>query len=210
MKNQITIPFPIAGGSNNYLDPQFSAEKTINMYVDTIPGGKDQALVMIPGSKSAYTNVNGERTRALHVENAGPDFLFSVYEDEVVRQDPALSGVVVGTLDTTAGHVGIASNNTKQITFVDNVDGWVYDYNGAPTFTKITSPGFPSAPADCDFIDGRILVAQSSTNRWYASNIDDATTYDALNFASLTSDEEKLVGLRIVKRRIFIFWKIYY
>jgi len=47
---------------------------------------------------------------------------------------------------------------------------------------------------------------ERSTNQWIISDLGDAKTYSALNFAFLTSDGNEVIrGIRIVNRRIFIF-----
>lgn len=196
---------PLSGGSAGYLDSQFDAQKTVNMYCDVIPGTKELALIAIPGSKLVYTHFEGSAVRQQFADRDDLS-LFVVYEDKVVKHDSSLNPVTLGTLNTTAGYIGIDSNNSQQITFVDGVDGWVYDYSGmSPTFTQITSPGFPGSPVDVSFLDGHMLVAAGGTNQWFISDIDDATSYNALNYAELTSDEEKIVGIRVVDRRIFVF-----
>jgi Phage stabilisation protein len=189
----------IAGGSKAYIDSQFSPERTINMYQDIVPGSEERALIMIPGSQLRFTYDEGSNTRALKNNKVN---LFAVYEDKVVKHDQDLNDITIGTLATTAGVVRIAGNNQGETTFVDGIEGWVY--NGT-TFTQITSEGFPATPVDVDFLDGHMLIAIGGTNSWIISNVDSATEYDPLNTARITSDEEKIVGIRVVNRRIFVF-----
>lgn len=200
------LQIPITGGTERYLDPQLSAEYTLNMYQAQIPGEKELALVSIPGSKTQDTFETAEKVRDKGLFT-NFDNLFAVYDNTLVVYDQDLNGNAMNTtLNSTDGYVGIEANNSKQIVFVDNINGYVYDYSSStPTFNQITDPNFPAQPGDVTFLDGHIIVAQTSTNRWYISNIDDATTWDSLNFAALTSAEEKLVGIRVVARRIFIF-----
>jgi hypothetical protein len=197
------IPIPIAGGTESYISNMLSPERTINMYPVQIPGSQEEALIAIPGTKVSYTHETGLHTRKLI---ANLTDLFAIYENTVVKHDTNLNGVEIGTLATTSGYVGAKANNTKQLMFVDNVNGYVWDYSTiTPSFNQITDPDFPGQPVDVDFLDGRMLVAQSSSNKWCASNIDDASAYNSLNFARLTSDEELCVGIRVVNRRIFVF-----
>lgn len=195
----------LGGDTGGYLDNQLSPERTINFYQKLLPNGQDYSLISVPGTKLVYTNPTGDKTRALFSDKNDLS-MFAVYENKVVIHDSLLNATTIGTLNSTQGSVGIESNNVKQITFVDGLDGWVYDYSTNPeTFTQITSDGFPENPIDVTFLDGHMIIAAGGTNRWYISNISDAKNYNALNFAALTSDEEKIVAVQTVNRRIFIF-----
>jgi hypothetical protein len=197
------VVLPIYNSTGGFLGEQVNPTRIINMYPAPVDGVNSHVLAMIPGSEVAYTHTGGDRTRLVY---RNLDTLFAVYNDEVILHDTALNATSLGTLNTSAGYIGVSSNNSQQITFVDNVEGWVYDYSGmSPTFTQITDPDFFSQPVDTAFLDGYTIIAQSSSNRWQISDINDSTSYDALNFARLTSEQDFLVGVRVVNRRIFLF-----
>jgi hypothetical protein len=197
---------PLVGGASGYLDPQFDCQLTVNMYQARMEGTKEIGLIQIPGRRLRYTHPDGESVRAQFADR-NDLALFAVFGSDLVSFDESLNPITIGEFEnTTSGYIGIDSNNSKQITFVDGVDGYVYDYStGTPTFEPITSDGFPPSPTDVSYLDGHMLVTEGDSNRWFISDIDDATSYNALNFAQLTSDEEKVVGIRVVNRRIFIF-----
>jgi len=200
------VELPLVGGTGGYFGQQFDPERTVNLFVAYAPGTNYKALITIPGAETIYTNTQGENTRALF-ENT--DNLFAIFGNELVSFDNALNPLSVGTINTSIGTVRIADNNSQQIMFVDNVDGWVYDFSTVtPTFTQITDTGFTSynAPRDVDFLDGHMIVGFNSSNRWSISALNDATSWPALNTAFLTSaGNERIEGIRVINRRIFIF-----
>ena len=200
------LQIPLTAGEGQYLGgQQFDNLQTINMFLAKTSDGNSTGMVTIPGTSVVYTNAEGQQTRQLYENGTN---MFAVYGSQVVSHDTGLVPTPLGNLTTSKDYVSIKDNNSKQVVFVDGVDGWVYDFNSTPTFTKITDSTFTSInnPIDCDFLDGHIFVGFGSTNQWIISNLGDAKTYDALNFAFLTSDGNEVIrGLRIVNRRIFIF-----
>lgn len=200
------MQIPLTAGEGQYLGgQQFDNLQTVNMFLATTSDGKSSGMVTIPGTKVVYTNAEGKQTRQLYENGTA---MFAVYGNEVVAHDTALVPTPLGNLKTSTGYVAIKDNNSKQVVFIDGVDGWVYDFSSTPTFTKITATAFTDVnnPIDCDYLDGHIFVGFGSTNKWIISDLGNAKLYSALNFAFLTSDGNEVIrGLRIVNRRIFIF-----
>lgn len=205
MRNSQIISFPLTGTEGGYFGQQFDPQQTVNLFLGKAPGTNYSAYITIPGSEEVYTHGSGDNTRALFNNF---DNLFGIFGTNVTIFNSGLIPTSVGNLMTSAGYVGIQSNNSKQILFVDNVDGWVYDYSGAPTFTQISAAAFTdlNGPLDVDYLDGHMIVGFSGSNMWAISDIDNASMWDALNRAELTSgSDERITGIRVINRRIFIF-----
>lgn len=196
------LQLPLFNTTGGFLGNQVSPVRLVNMYVANIPSTKGVAVTMMPGTATQYSTA-GNNTRLLYTN---PTDMFAVFDEHLVIFNTSLTPSSVGDFTTTSGYIGVSANNSKQITFVDNVDGWVYDYSTmTPTFTQITDVDFPSQPVDTTQLDGYTIVGQSSSNKWYVSDIGNSTSYDALNFARLTSREDTIVGVRVLNRRIYIF-----
>lgn len=196
---------PLAGGTGGYIGQQLDPAQTINLYNAAIPGIDEPALVAIPGSQTVFTNPNGENTRGIFETG---NLLFAVFSNEVVVYTNDLNTFDTFTINTSSGPVNFAANNNKQVMLVDGVDGWVYDFGSTPTFTQITDTVFTSFnnPLDIDYLYGHIFVVFGSGNAWIISNFEDATTYDALNQANMTSaGNQTLTGVRVVAARIYFF-----
>ncbi len=197
----------VAGGSTAYLNPQFNPCRTINMYSVVDPTSKwGSGLASWPGAVLSDTKVVNGNTRALYaLESTNQNFMFAVIGNTLYNYNHVLVGSPIGNIGSSSGYVGIDSN-LHQMIFVDSINGWVYDLI-TNTFTQITAPGFPADPVDVTYLDGRLIVAQGTTNRFYISDEEDATSWNSLNFGSLTTDPEVLVAIKEKKRRIFVFGK---
>lgn len=200
------VALPLFGSSGGYFGQQFDPQRTVNMFHAKVPNTEMQAYITIPGTETIYTQLAGDNTRLLF--NA-EDNLFAVFSTELVNFNSAFTPVSVGNFNTSSGHIGSAANNVQQIMFVDNVDGWVYDFSTmTPTFTQITDAGFTAynGPVDVDFFAGRMIVGFSSSNRFSVSQINDATTWPGLGTAFVESKgNQKIRGIRVIQERIFIF-----
>lgn len=195
----------LAGPTGGYLGEQLDPAKTINLYSAQIPGEPAPALVAFPGTHSVITESMGESTRNSFQTG---EFLFVVYGDQLIVYDTDLLTSTAYTINTTAGVANFAATNAKQVILVDGVDGWIFDFNAAPTFTQITDPVFASFnnPLDVAYLDGHIFVVFGSGNKWLLSNFEDASTYNALHQAEINSaGNERLKGVRVSSSRVYFF-----
>lgn len=207
MKNQGVqkINLPFAGATGGYIGEQVDPAQTINMYVAQIAGQPNPALIAFPGNAVSASNDIATYTRAQYQTG---NFLFVVYSNQVVVYENDLLTSTSFTINTSAGVANFASNNSKQVILVDGVDGWVFDISASPTIVQITDTFFTSIsnPLDVAYLNGHIIVAFGSGNKWIISNIEDATTYNALNFAFITSaGNQLLTGVRVSSSRIYLF-----
>jgi hypothetical protein len=185
----------------NIIDSQFTG----NMYEIINPESPEgKALVTIPGSKLALDLELGENSgcRAMYRIDR---FMFGVFRDKVYQlvvnaSNGTLQGVLIGTLTTTSGFVGISSNLT-QVIFVDGAKGWIWDQNN---FTEIVDANFPANPRSVTYLDGRFVVSSDDTNQFGISFQEDGTQWEA-NTAQLTTRADTIVNMAMLKRRIFIF-----
>jgi hypothetical protein len=76
--------------------------------------------------------------------------------------------ILLGTINTTTGYVGIDGNPT-QVIFVDGQNGWIWDTSINGTLEMITDPGFPPNPIDVTMLDGFFVVISGGTNNFNLS-----------------------------------------
>ena len=80
--------------------------------------------------------------------------------------------------------------------------GVTYRYDGA-ALSQITDPDLPDI-ADADFTDGYLLTITKDSDQFNASELNDSTDWDALQFASAESAPDKLVGIIVDHRQIIL------
>lgn len=194
-------PLNIVGGYGKSEFPEFNAEETVNMYVESLDD-ETTALFPTPGLKEEIKIAADGGGRAEY--QFGEEF-FAVIKDGVYRVDSSLNASFVGNLDTEVGHVGI-SDNATQVIFVDGVSGWIFD-SATLNFTKITDPGFPTSPQAVTILGGRFLVNFGGTEKIGFSDINDGTSWPALNFFSMEPYPDTVVGLATLNGRLFVMGK---
>lgn len=126
--------------------------------------------------------------------------MYFVVGSSLIKYDGLLSPSVVGTLSTETGFVGVSANQT-QVILVDGGTGYIWD--GA-AFQSISDPNFPNSPGDVTYLDGRFYVINNTTNQFNASDVEDGLTYNATNFAKLTTTADILVNIKMLKRHIYL------
>lgn len=97
-----------------------------------------------------------------------------------------------GTLDTSTPRCTLSFNGT-QIFIVDGTFGYIFNID-TDTFTKITDADFPSPAAFGTYQDNYFIVVKGGTSQFYISAIGDGTSWDALDFSSVESMPDDLVG----------------
>jgi hypothetical protein len=106
-------------------------------------------------------------------------------------------GVIDGTLP-----VSMADNGTQVIIVApDERAAWVAT---ASTLTRITDPDFLPCVA-VDVIDGYAIFAKADSTEFFLSAINDALSYDALDFASAEGSPDNIVSLKRVGRELWLF-----
>lgn len=192
-------PFQIAGGFDEYPERVTGSQRTINMYVENNVGTQEFWLKSMAGFDEIVTAVSGTG-RKIYSET---DVTYVVIKDKFY----SLSGSVLstlGTLTTLVGDVSFSHNNADQIIMVDGAKGWIWD-TVATTFTEITAAGFPTSPTFVLYLDGYFITNEEDSPKWHVSALNDGLTWDALNFASIQSKPDTLIGGATLHRRIYLF-----
>lgn len=121
------------------------------------------------------------------------------------------SSVYAIASDWTLTLLGDISSTTGQVSMVDNanflliVDG---SSSGATvdlsdnTFAEITDSAFLGGNT-VGFVDGFLVLNVPDTREWYIS-LNDEITFDATDFASKSAYSDKLVGIGVTKRYIYL------
>jgi hypothetical protein len=115
--------------------------------------------------------------------------------------DPS-NPALLGTGNTSSGPVCFADNGT-QLVIVDGTNGYLLDFT-ANTLGLISSAGFPSNPTMCAFLDQYILVVNGLTGSFEFSAIADASSWDALDFATAEGSPDLTNALIVDHRQVII------
>ncbi len=143
-------------------------------------------------------------TRGLIANTAGTQ-LFCVVGNGVFSIDPKGNRTHVGTLLTRFGTVGLKIG-LNQLVIVDGTYGYVYDLQ-TKVFARISDPAFQGSNT-VDYIGGYFSFIDPNSQEFYISSFEDATTFDALDFASANESPDKLVGQKSTSNVIVYFGEV--
>lgn len=176
-------------------------QRTVNMFPAIVESGSGKAaaiLQRIPGL-SLFVDLAAGQIRGFK-QTAGRCFV--VAGSTLYEIDSSGTATSRGTLFTSTGPVGIAAG-LNQVVVVDGPFGYVFTL-ATNAFTQITSSAFYGSDV-VGFVGGFFIFLRPDTQQFYISAIDDATSLDALDFASAESAPDKLVSLIIDHGDVLLF-----
>lgn len=190
-------PLPISSSQSQ--EATAGGSRLVNSYAEAAPqpGGKSPVVTRSAPGVRTFADVGIGPGRGMHVAGGtvyavSGNLLYTVAEDQTV----GIVGELIGT-----GRVSFADNGAGQVMMIAGGKGWVLE-NG--TLTQIIDPDFPS-PSVVDHLDGYMLVAEANSGKFFASSLLDATSYDALDFATAEAAPDDLVSLRVNHRQVVLF-----
>jgi len=176
------------------------AQRSINLYPVMLESGSSKSpaiLKSIPGLKAfsagtspfrALKNVNGR--------------LMGVAGSSLI--DISNSGVRTtrGTLSSSTGKVEFEFN-LNQAVLVDGSFGYTMNLS-SNTFSQISSPAFYGSNT-LGVLDGYAIFVRPNSGQFYISAIDDASTLDALDFATAESAPDDTIAVLVDHREVYLF-----
>lgn len=175
-----------------------SNARLINCYAEPLVGKQPIRLTRAPGIPVFSTPTSGAG-RGLHVM-AGVLYavvgstLYSISSSGVATS----IGTIAGTLPCWM------ANNGTQLAIGSDGGTW-YVYNGS-SLAAISDGDFTSRGArGSAFIDNYIAFVEPSSGRWFVSDLANATSYDALNFATAEGHPDRTISLIVDHREVILF-----
>jgi hypothetical protein len=160
--------YNIVGSYNNQRYSNIDSERTVNMfeYIDK-DSKKPKTLISTSGIINTGLNFDPE-TQGFRASFVFKNQSYHVIGSSIFLINPDFSYAKIGTLNTSAGYVGIDAN-TFQVIFVDGTNGWIWDTNSL-IFEQITDPAFPLFPIDVCMLDNFFVAASGGTNNFLLSS----------------------------------------
>lgn len=168
----------------------FDAQRTINLYpvVDETKQGKEiSALYGTPGL-SLKNTVGLGPIRGVFSSANGRAFVIS--STELYEISSTYVATLRGTLITDTSTVTI-TENFNQLIICDQQNLYTLTY-ATNVFAKVTDIDFPGA-ATVTYLGGYAIVNPPDSGSFYISDIQDATAWNALDFATAETSPDKLV-----------------
>lgn len=193
-------PIPLAIQHYRHRSLPVSAQRVINWMAEAQPADAKARVVTLPTPGVVqFTNMPQGPIRGMQTM-AGK--LFVVAHTSVHRVDANGTFTTLGTIDD-GGPVSMDENGTQCIIVVPETNkAWIATTTAA-TLTQITDPDF-GTPISVTVIDGYAVFAQKDSHEFFISAVNDALSYDALDFASAETRPDNTMTIRRSQNYIWI------
>lgn len=174
-------------GPSYPLGNKAASERSINLFLAAIESGTGKApfiLQSIPGL-TLFSTLSGEYRGGINIGGRA----FVVAGNTLYELSSLGVATSRGTLLTKTGRVSFAAG-VSQVVIVDGPCGYILTQS-TNAFSRITSPNFPGSRY-VTFLHGYFVFVHPSTQQYFISSIDDATKFNALEFASAESSPDSL------------------
>ena len=194
---------PFLGGGYVGRQRELVNNRCVNLFpelVETKEGKDVGALYNCPGFYLLATCGKGPVREAYVASNGllyvvSGNTLYSVAANWVVT--------ALGTVNSSSGYAKMVDNGT-QLMVIDGTGGWCLTF-ATSAFVQVLPAGLGVVPTSLAFQDGFALVNDAGTNAWYQSNLNDFTTWQALNFSSADSTPFNVTALFDIHREVWLF-----
>ncbi len=183
MKKPLQLPIC----SYQHFSPVVASERLVNCFVEQAPptGKAPYAAARTPGI-AIGCNVGAGRGRGVYRWQGQ---LYAVSGVEFYHINSAYTATLIGNIIGT-DLVSFGETPTQLVICSASAS---YTYDGT-TLAQITDPDFANG-AQCCSIDGYVLFREESTGRFFGSDLNDASSYDALFFATAEGLADNIVGI---------------
>lgn len=191
---------PFAVQSYRHRSLPVSAQRLINLMTEAQPpDAKARAPIVPTPGMSLFGTLGGGPVRGLHVMGS---YLYAVSAGAVWRIDTNGVGVEIGQLPSTATPVSMAANGTQLVIVVPEAQRAFIATRSE--VVEIVSDGFEGS-VGCAFVDGYIVHVRPNSKEFFLSALNDAATYDALDFASAERSPDNIVAIERVGAELWLF-----
>lgn len=178
-----------------------SSSRLLNCYVEELPPDTQVPLSLIrcPGIDDWTTVGNGP----IYAMLAADDLLYVVSGTKLYSVDENKNVTEIGSIGLV-NSIDIERND-ESIVVVNTPFAYTWD---GTTFAAISDADFTSRGAtDVEFLDNFLLFIEPDSGRFFGSDLGDADSYDALNFATAESSPDDLVGMKVDHGQIILAGK---
>jgi hypothetical protein len=196
-----SIRLPV--GSYEHRSHPASTARLKNCFIEALPSGAKTPAVLLraPGITGTTTVGNGP-IQGMHY---GLGFIFVVSGGSLYKVDSNLSATLLGSVGSATQTSIDMEHNVDTLVVVNSPDAFYYDTTTS-TFGQIADADFTSRGAsDVEFCDNWLLFVEPNSGRFFGADLGDATSYDALNFATAEGSPDNLVGMKVDHRQVILF-----
>jgi hypothetical protein len=177
------------------------AQRCINLYPEKNPDDAEAPITcyVTPGLSPLATGQSPAPWRCLY--QTSQNTLFGVLGSVLYSIDEGFGLTELVTLTSVTSPVSMVDNGVTLLV-VDGTENGYFVNLSDNAVTPVASPAFYGSPR-VDMVDGYFLLSKPGTNLWYCSE-NNATTFDALDFATKNGFPDPIVGVVAVHRNVWL------
>lgn len=198
------MKFPFIGPAYRTRSVNFDAQRCVNLYPEMSSSGTSKNVAMLVGcpGRRLWTTLAGGGVRGMLRFDANTAII--VVGTNVWRVNADTTSVLLGTIAFGLGPVSMASNGTVVMIVTGGAASPGYFVNPvAGTVSVISDPDFTGGDTVA-FLDGYFVWNKPGTQFFQISGLY-ATSIDALDIAAAEGSPDKLVGLTVDHREVWLF-----
>jgi hypothetical protein len=200
------IPFQLPTGSTKGKFLQGGACRLINCYASEIgPEGKVPRAIYSADGLQGFTLLSGIAAglgtrQAINLDDAA---LYVVAGTALFKVTPNGAQTLIGSMNiSTTAPVFMARNRRVPADVTIVCDGLMYNCRN-DVLSQVTDADL-SGPTSLAYSDGYLGIT-TALNKWQISAIDDATSWDGLDFATADGDPDALVRIAAYQAYFYLF-----
>lgn len=197
------VPFATTSYQSRSLP--LSAQRCVNLFAEKAPADALSPVVLFGSPGLVPVGTVGAGPIKLLYEMAG--VLYCVSRDQLYSVSSSGVGTLIGTLAgrVRTGYRVEAADNGTQLVLVNVGTGSasVYDADTG-VLSAITDADFPRA-SSVAYVDGYHVFSRPETGQFFISDLLNAASYDALDFATAETYPDQLVRVFVDHREIWLF-----
>ena len=192
---------PFVGATYQMEAVTFDNQRCVNLYPILSESGSSKSVAALRSTSglSVFATLGNGSIRG-GIESANRAFFLS--GSQFYEIDSAGITTLRGTIDTQVGLIDMEENPT-QIMIIDDLYGYIFNKT-TNSLTKITDVDFP-VPSDLTFQDGYFIITEAETSKFWISGLNDGTSWGSLDFTTVESSPDDLVGLVSNKSNLWLF-----
>ncbi|ABO54187.1 hypothetical protein UA18_03445 [Burkholderia multivorans] len=180
------------------------AQRCINLYAEKNPQDASFPFTYYPTPGLTLKATAPERGwRGLYFASNGVGY--GVCGSTVYRINSDFTLKSLGSIATASGPVSMVDNATYLVIVDGTSTGYTVKLTG-DTFAPISDGGFAGGNT-VNFSDGFLILNSPGTREWYIS-LNDEISFDATDFASKSGFSDKLVGVGVTKRYVYLLGEV--
>lgn len=181
-----TVEIPLATQFAQSKAKQFSSEKIVNMYAET--NSKKKVNLYGRSGLTLFSDIGSRPVYALH---EWKENVYAIVGNNLYKIDATGGSIDLGTIGTVNQPIQIF-DNPNELIILNNQNGATFTYDSVNGLRQVDDSDFRN-PTTGTFLDGYAIFSERDTDVFFISDIDDARSYSALDFASAEASSDKLV-----------------